>query len=88
MNWDNIQQILRVALQILGGILIKDNAEAGQYWEAASAGIINIAAFGWMWFANRPAAQIAKTAALDEVKSITVTTQAVANAAPPNVKAA
>lgn len=67
MNWDSIQQILRVALQILGGILIKDNVEAGQHWEAASAGIINIAAFGWMFFANRKSAQVTKVAAIDGV---------------------
>lgn len=87
MNWDNIQQILRVALQILGGILIKDNVEAGQYWEAASTGIINIAAFAWMFFANRQSAQVAKVAAYPDVAKVVATPELAAKVDVPNVTA-
>jgi hypothetical protein len=51
-TWDNIQQILRIALQVLGGVLVADNVEAAQYWEAASAGLINVAAFIWWKYSD------------------------------------
>lgn len=52
-TWDNIQQFMRYGLQALGVVLIKDNVEAAQYWEAATAGLINVAAFVWWWFKGR-----------------------------------
>lgn len=84
-TWDMIQQIIRYAMQIIGAILIKDSVEGAQYWEAATAGLINIAGAVWWWFANRQKAVIAKVAEYDSVEKVILNDAALARELPNNV---
>lgn len=66
---------------VASGVL---SADLGPYVESAVVAVVFALA---AWYFNRPSAQIAKTAGLEEVKSITVKSTVVADAAPANVKA-
>lgn len=78
LTLDLMQQAIRYGMQIVGTLLVADNVEAGQYWEAATSGLLNIVGAVWWLWANRRVATIAKVANLDEVRSVSVNDPALA----------
>jgi len=58
MNFDTIQQIIRIAMQAGGGIWLGTEIAQGDAYQAAIAGAIQVAAFLWwlLWERKRAAA--------------------------------
>lgn len=53
MNWDTIQQILRIVLYAGGGALFgKAMADSAQF-QALIGSLVGVAAFIWWWFWDR-----------------------------------
>jgi len=57
MNWDTIQQVLRILLYTLGGWAFGDVVTEGPAFQNAVAGILAVGAFAWwaIWERSRPA---------------------------------
>lgn len=53
MNWDTIQQLLRIIAYALGGFFLGEAVTNGQQFQAAVAGLISVGAFAWWWFWER-----------------------------------
>jgi hypothetical protein len=47
MNWDTIQQLLRIIAYAAGSYFLGDAAANGETYQAAVGGLISIAAFIW-----------------------------------------
>lgn len=57
MNWDTIQQVLRILLYTLGGWAFGDAVAQGAEFQAAVGGVLAVGAFLWwaLWERKRPA---------------------------------
>lgn len=57
MNWDTIQQVLRILLYTLGGWAFGDAVTEGATFQNAVTGALAVGAFAWwaIWERNRPA---------------------------------
>lgn len=53
MNWDTIQQVLRILLYTGGGWLFGQSVADGAMYQAAVGGILSLGAFVWWYFWNR-----------------------------------
>lgn len=53
MNWDTIQQIVRIILQIVAGSLIASGVIRAEDAPMFIGGLTSIAAFAWWWFWDR-----------------------------------
>lgn len=49
MNWDTIQQVLRIVLYAGGGLVFGDAVKDGELFQQAVGGIMSVGAFAW-WF--------------------------------------
>lgn len=59
MNWDSIQQLIRIVLYAVIGYFFGDAAVNGELGQAAITGAIGVANFLWtyVWNRNRPDAE-------------------------------
>ena len=59
MNWDSIQQLLRILLYAIGGYFLGDAVTEGEAFQAAVGGVLSVGAFIWwlMWERQRPASR-------------------------------
>jgi hypothetical protein len=55
MTWDRLQQLIRTGMQIGGAYLVGDAVAEGEQFQAAIAGVVNVAAFVWWMFKERAA---------------------------------
>lgn len=53
MNWDTVQQILRIILQIAAGSLITSGVIRAEDAPMFIGGLTSVAAFAWWWFWDR-----------------------------------
>lgn len=53
MNWDTIQQLIRIIAYAAGSYFLGDAAAQGQTFQAAVGGLISIGAFVWWAFNER-----------------------------------
>ena len=53
MNWDSIQQIIRILLYTGGGAVLGDAVVKSDLYQQAVGGIIAIGAFCWWYFWER-----------------------------------
>lgn len=56
MNWDSIQQVLRIVLYAVGGYFLGDAVTEGEAFQAAVGGVLAVGAFVWWlaWQRQRP----------------------------------
>lgn len=47
MNWDSIQQVIRIVAYAVGGYVLGDAVAQSAQFQAAVGGLISIGAFGW-----------------------------------------
>jgi hypothetical protein len=57
MNWDSIQQVIRIVLYALGGYLLGDGVTQGELFQGAVGGVISVGSFLWWLYWNRNAAK-------------------------------
>lgn len=57
MNWDSIQQVLRIVLNALGGVLIGKGYLTAETSTTLIGGLLSIGSVGWwfIWERNRSA---------------------------------
>jgi hypothetical protein len=53
MNWDTIQQLVRIVLYSLGAYIFGDSVAAGELFQGLIGGAVSIGAFAWWWFWER-----------------------------------
>ena len=53
MNWDTVQQLIRIVMYASGSALLGDGVADGAEYQAAIGGAVSIAAFLWWWFWER-----------------------------------
>lgn len=53
MNWDSLQQVLRIVLYAGGGYLFGDAVKDGELFQQAVGGLLSVGAFAWWWFWER-----------------------------------
>lgn len=53
MDWNTIQQLIRIIAYAVGSYFLGDAAANGEQFQAALGGIINLAAFGWWVYQER-----------------------------------
>jgi hypothetical protein len=53
----NFEQVARIGIQLAAGVLMGDAIANSAEFQAASAGLISIATFGWWFYKNRKAAK-------------------------------
>lgn len=58
MNWDSLQQVLRILLYAIGGYFLGDAVTEGEAFRAAVGGVLAVGSFLWwlVWERNRPGA--------------------------------
>lgn len=58
MNWESIQQVLRIVLYAIGGYFLGEGVTEGEAFTQAVGGFLAVASFVWwlIWERNRPAA--------------------------------
>lgn len=49
MNWDTIQQVLRIVLYAGGGLVFGDAVKDGELFQQAVGGLMSVGAFVW-WY--------------------------------------
>jgi hypothetical protein len=49
MNWDSIQQLVRIVAYAVGGYLLGDAVANSEQFQAAVGGLVSVGAFAW-WF--------------------------------------
>lgn len=47
MNWDSIQQVIRIGAYAVGGYVFGDAVAQGAQFQAAVGGLMSIGAFAW-----------------------------------------
>jgi len=55
MNWDSIQQVIRIGLYAVGGYFLGDAVTEGAQFQAAVGGVIAVGSFVWwaLWERKR-----------------------------------
>jgi hypothetical protein len=53
MNWDTIQQVLRIVLYAAGGALLGKSVTDGAQFQALVGGLLSVGSFVWWWFWDR-----------------------------------
>lgn len=55
MNWDTVQQLIRIVGYALGGYVFGDSVASGELFQAALGGLVAVGAFVWwlVWERNR-----------------------------------
>ena len=53
----NIQQLVRILLQIAAGTLLGDAVANSAEFQAAISGVLSVGTFAWWYFANRKLAK-------------------------------
>ncbi|WP_088342458.1 MULTISPECIES: hypothetical protein [Rhodomicrobium] len=53
MNWDTVQQLLRIILYSVGAFVLGDAVASAELYQGLIAGTVNVAAFAWWWFWER-----------------------------------
>lgn len=53
MTWATLQQLIRIVAQVGGAYLVGENVASGEMYQAAVAGLVNVAAFVWWVVAER-----------------------------------
>lgn len=58
MNWESIQQLLRIVLYAVGGYFFGEGITQGEAFTQAVGGVLAVGSFVWwmVWERNRPAA--------------------------------
>ncbi|MDP2410342.1 MAG: hypothetical protein Q8M26_08655 [Pseudolabrys sp.] len=49
MNWDSVQQVVRIVLYSAGAYVLGDGVANGESFQALIGGVLNIGAFVW-WY--------------------------------------
>lgn len=53
MNWDSLQQLLRIVLYAIGGYLFGEGTAEGAQYQQAVGGLLTVLTFVWWWFWER-----------------------------------
>lgn len=53
MNWDTIQQLIRIGGYAAGGAIFGQAVADGAQFQQALGGVISIGSFAWWWFWDR-----------------------------------
>lgn len=53
MDWNTIQQLIRMLANLGGGVVFGDAIVKGDLFQAAIGGLLAILAFAWWFFWNR-----------------------------------
>lgn len=53
MTWDTVQQVLRIVLYSLGGVVFGKSIADGAQFQALIGGILAVGSFAWWWFWDR-----------------------------------
>lgn len=58
MNWETIQQLVRIILYSVGAFLLGEDIAKGELFQGLIGGALSVGAFlwWWVWERNRPAA--------------------------------
>lgn len=60
MNWESIQQVLRIVLYAVGGYMLGDSVTEGEAFQAAVGGVMAVGAFLWWLLWERGREHVAK----------------------------
>lgn len=53
MNWDTVQQLIRIGGYAVGGAIFGQAVADGAAFQQALGGVISIVSFAWWWFWER-----------------------------------
>jgi hypothetical protein len=53
MNWDSVQQLIRIVLQFLSGVLVGKGILDAANAEVLTGAMLSISSVVWWWFWNR-----------------------------------
>lgn len=56
MNWDTLQQFLRIVMQVASGVLISKGLLSEEMSVTLTGGVLSLANVAWWFFWNRKAA--------------------------------
>lgn len=47
MNWDSIEQLIRILMYAIGSYVLGDGVASGEMFQSMIGGAVNVAAFVW-----------------------------------------
>ena len=60
MNWESIQQVLRIVLYAVGGYFLGEGVVEGEMFQQAMGGVMAVGAFVWWFFWERSREHVEK----------------------------
>ena len=53
MNWSTIEQLIRIVMYSVGGLVLGDGVASGEQFQGLIGGAVSVIAFGWWFFRER-----------------------------------